>query len=127
RHEVEAEPGAAHLLVDLIRGVKALVEVADQHAALEAAEAIAHRHREALAVAAVLDDGAVIPFEGSPLLAGLGDERLAAGVDRRVVERVHQHLVAALLDRLAVLAADPDGGGELRYLRDGGRFLLVVA
>ena len=111
--EVEAEAGPARLAIDLVLLVQALVEVAEERLAIEAAEPVAHRHREALAVAAELDHRAVARLERQAAARqDAVDHRLAIGAGRRVVERVHHHLVAAALDAIAVHAAQPDRGGE---------------
>jgi hypothetical protein len=62
------------------------------------------------------------------LLVGISaNTGLALLVDRRVVERVHEHLVEAALDVVAVLAPHAHQLGELEELRDAQRLLLVVA
>ena len=76
------------------------MEVAQHGLAFEAAERVAHRDRELLAVARILHGDVLLDAHRDPLRVGIpGEDVVALLVDRRVVERVHQHLVDALLDR----------------------------
>ena len=82
-----------------------------------------------VAVARVLHDDLLLDAQRDPRLRrDLGEDLLALLVDRRVVERVHQHLVDALLDRLAILAAHAHRARRTREICEmHERLLLVVA
>ena len=121
-------PAPPGLRSNLLGAVQALVEVVDQSPALEQAELVADRYRKLVAVAAERDHRALFAgqrraLSGTAALGG-GD---AAGFVGGIVERVHEQLVAALLDRLAILAPHPDGAGEAGDAPDGVALVVVVA
>src|SRR5690348_18233980 len=99
RDEVEAQARAVGLAIDLVGLGEALVDVLEDRVLREPAEPIADRDREHLVGRGVADRHG--PRRARPralVRIDLGKDLLAVVVDRRVVERVHQQLLAHLAD-----------------------------
>jgi hypothetical protein len=94
--------------------VQALVDVVEDGVLGQAAEAVAHRHGELILGGGVADRHRPRAHgSGARVRLDLGEDLVAALVDGRVVERVHEQLFADLAD-----------GGA--HLRAGRRFLGVA-
>src|SRR5262249_34399132 len=126
--EIQTQSRAVGLAINLLRGVQTLVEVVQNDVLLQRTESITHRNHEHLGCHRVANrDRARRGQVDSILGPDLGKDLPAFIVDGRVIERVHQELLAYLPDRGPHLTPYPLQLGELEHLVDGAAPPLKVA